>query len=161
MTIQAMTTARAGAWGVVLIVLAVCLFVADAFTSTHGVLTVGAILSFAVGSILLFDTASSAIHLSLSLVIPATVVTALFFVTVIGAGLRAQLLPKRTGKEAMIGATGAAQAAIGPDGGTVFLQGEYWNASSDVPVEAGTTVEVVEVKGLTLKVRPVTKEKSV
>ncbi len=147
--------------GVVLIVLAVCLFVADAFAATHGVLTVGGIVSFVVGSMLLFDTAQSAFRLSLALIIPATVVTALFFIAVLGAGLRAQLLPKRTGKEAMTGKTGTAQTAVTPDGGTVFVEGEYWNAKSDVAVEQGASVEVIEVKGLTLTIRPVTREKTV
>ncbi len=147
--------------GVVLIVLAVCLFVADAFAPTHGVLTAGGIVSFVVGSMLLFDTAQSAFRLSLALIIPATAVTALFFVAVLGAGLRAQLLPKRTGKEAMAGKTGTAQTAVTPDGGTVFVEGEYWNAHSDVAVERGAPVEVVEVKGLTLTIRPVTREKTV
>ena len=147
--------------GVVLIVLAVCLFVADAFAPTHGVLTVGGIVSFAVGSMLLFDTAQSAFRLSLSLIIPATAVTALFFVAVLGAGLRAQLLPKRTGKEAMAGKTGTAQTAVTRDGGTVFVEGEYWNAHSNVAVAQGASVEVVEVKGLTLTIRPITREKTV
>jgi membrane-bound serine protease (ClpP class) len=39
----------------------------------------------------------------------------------------------------------------------VFLEGEYWNAVSDTPVEAGQPVEVVGVTGLTLHVKPKTR----
>ncbi|HMD68431.1 MAG TPA: hypothetical protein VKF42_06075, partial [Chitinivibrionales bacterium] len=98
--------------GVALIVLAALLFVTDVFAATHGVLTVGGAISFVIGSLLLFDTAGAAFHLSLAVVIPATVVTVLFFVVIIGAGLRAQLLPKRTGAEAMKGKVGVAQTSI-------------------------------------------------
>ena len=76
------------ATGVALIVLAVILFIADIFAPTHGVLTGGGIISFLFGSMMLFNTAGSAFHLSLALIIPATIVSAAFFVYVFGAGLR-------------------------------------------------------------------------
>ena len=147
--------------GVALIVLAALLFVTDVFAATHGVLTVGGAISFIIGSLLLFDTAGAAFHLSLAVVIPATVVTVLFFVVVIGAGLRAQLLPKRTGAEAMKGKVGTAQTAITAGGGTVFVEGAYWNAVSDARVDQGKQIEVLGINGLTLTIRSLTEEKEV
>jgi membrane-bound serine protease (ClpP class) len=144
--------------GVVLIALAIVLFVVDVFAATHGVLTVGGIIAFAIGSIMLFDTGESAFRLSLALIVPATAVTAAFFFFVIGAGLRAQLLPKKTGKEVMKGKTATAETSVDAHGGKVFFEGEYWNAVSDVPVDKGASVEIVGVQGLTLKIKPVTKE---
>jgi membrane-bound serine protease (ClpP class) len=146
------------ATGVALIVLAVILFIADIFAPTHGVLTGGGIISFLFGSIMLFNTAGSAFHLSLALIIPATIVSAAFFVYVFGAGLRAQFLPVRTGKESLAGKTAVALSPVTAESGKVFVEGEYWNAVSDAPIDQGKSVEIVAVHGLTLKVKPTTKE---
>jgi membrane-bound serine protease (ClpP class) len=142
--------------GLVLIGLAFALFVFDAFAPTHGVLTVGGIVAFLIGSLMLFDRDDPLFRLSLAYIIPATIVTALFFVFVVAKGLRAQRLPIKAGKETMLGKTVAASTQIDSTGGKVFVEGEYWNAVSDTPVEEGQPVEVAAVLGLTLKVRPKT-----
>jgi len=54
----------------------------------------------------------------------------------------------------MLGKTVSAQSRIDSQGGKVFIEGEYWNAVSDTPVEAGQPVEIVSIIGLTLKVKP-------
>jgi hypothetical protein len=72
--------------GVALILLAVGLLVTDLFAPTHGVLTAGGIIAFFLGSLLLFETREPAFRLSLTVIGPATVITALFFIFVIGAG---------------------------------------------------------------------------
>ena len=144
--------------GVALIVLAVILFIADIFAPTHGVLTGGGIISFLAGSLMLFDTAQSAVRLSLGLIIPATIISAAFFVFVFGAGLRAQYLPVKAGRENMIGRTATSVTAVDAGSGKVFVEGEYWNAISDAPIDQGQSVTIVEVQGLTLKVKPITKE---
>lgn len=105
---------------------------------------------------MLFSRAGPAFQLSLSYIIPATVVTALFFILVVGAGLRAQRLPVRAGPETMLGKNVAAVEAIGAAGGRVFVEGEYWNAFSDTPVQPGELVEIIAIQGLTLKVKPKT-----
>ena len=142
--------------GVTLIVLATGLFIADIYAPTHGVLTVGGIVSFFLGALMLFDRADPAFRLSLSIIISATVVTALFFLAIVGAGLRAQFLPVRAGRETMVGKVTPALARIDASGGKVFIEGEYWNAVSETVVEKGQPVEVVGFDGLTLKVKPKT-----
>jgi membrane-bound serine protease (ClpP class) len=139
--------------GLALIGLAVLLFIADVYATTHGVLTFGGIVAFFLGALMLFNRAGPGYRLSLSYIIPATLVTAAFFVFVVGAGLRAQLLPAKTGKQTLVGKTVAALAPIDAASGKVFIEGEYWNAVSDAPVAAGDCVEVVGVDGLTLKVK--------
>jgi len=140
--------------GLALIGLAIAFFIGDIFAPTHGVLTVGGILSFFLGALMLFNRSDPAFRLSLAYIIPATLITAAFFVFVVGKGLRAQLLPVRAGKEAMLGKTTQAVARIDAGSGKVFVEGEYWNAISDVPIEPGQTVEVTAVHGLTLTVKP-------
>jgi membrane-bound serine protease (ClpP class) len=139
--------------GLALIGLAFVLFVIDVFTPTHGILTFGGIVAFFLGALMLFNR-SGPFRLPLAYIIPATVVTAAFFIFVVGAGLRAQLLPTRVGREAMLGQTVSALTPISAERGKVFIEGEYWNAVSNTPVESGQPVEVVGVEGLTLKVKP-------
>lgn len=140
--------------GVALIVLAIGLFIADVYATTHGVLTVGGIVSFFLGALMLFDRAEPAYRLSLSIIVPATVVTALFFIFVIGAGLRAQLLPVRAGAEALRGKVVRALEPIDATSGRVFIEGEYWNAVSEERIEKGQPVEILAIEGLTLRVKP-------
>ena len=70
-----------------------------------------------------------------------------------GKGLRAQLKPASTGREAMIGRTVEALSPIDSTNGKVFLEGETWNAVSDTPVAAGQHVEITGITGLTLQVK--------
>jgi membrane-bound serine protease (ClpP class) len=140
--------------GIVLIGLAVALFITDAFATTHGVLTAGGIVSFFLGSLMLFSNAGPGYGLSLRWIIPATVFTAAFFIFVVGKGIRAQFKPARSGVEMMIGRTVNALSRIDTSGGRVFIEGENWNAVSQTPVETGQLAEVIGIDGLTLKVKP-------
>jgi membrane-bound serine protease (ClpP class) len=139
--------------GVALIVIALGLFVVDVFAPTHGALTAGGALAFFLGSLMLID-AEPGFRLPWTLVLPGTLVTTAFFAFVIAAGLRAQYLPARTGAATMIGRIAPALTRIDSGGGQVFVEGEYWAATSDTPIEAGSPVEIVGIRGLTLAVRP-------
>ena len=142
--------------GLVLIGLALVLFVFDVFAPTHGVLTVGGVVAFLIGSLMLFDRGDPLFRLSLAYIIPATIITALFFAFILAKGLRAQWLPIKAGRETLLGRTVEASTPIDSIGGKVFVEGEYWNAVSDTPVKQGEPVEVAAILGLTLKVRPKT-----
>lgn len=139
--------------GVALIVLAVVLFIIDLFAPTHGVLTFGGIVAFFLGALMLFNRADPAFRLSLAYIIPATLLTAAFFVFIVGAGVRAQFLPVRAGAETMLGQTASALSPIDTAQGKVLFEGEYWNAVSDTPIPAGRLVEIVARDGLTLTVK--------
>src|SRR5204862_416617 len=139
--------------GLVLIALALMLFIFDVYAPTHGVLTVGGVISFLLGSLMLFNRADPLFRLSLNYIIPATLITSAFFVFVIGKGLRAQLMPVKAGAQTMIGKTVAALTPIDLRGGRIFIEGEYWNAVSDTPIEKDQAVEIAAVQGLTLKVK--------
>src|SRR3989441_3525408 len=91
--------------GLALIGLAVALFIVDVFAPTHGILTGGGIISFFLGALMLFDRNDASFRLSLAYIIPATVLTAAFFIFIVGAGLRAQFRPVQSGTETMLGKT--------------------------------------------------------
>jgi membrane-bound serine protease (ClpP class) len=139
--------------GLALIVVSVALFIIDVYAPTHGVLTGGGILAFFLGALMLFNQPESGFRLPLSYIISGTIVTALFFLFVVGKGWSAQRLPVRVGRETMVGKVVPAAARIDSAGGKIFVEGEWWNAVSDAPIESGQPAEVVAVEGLTLKVK--------
>lgn len=140
--------------GLALMGLAVALFIVDAFAPTHGILTAGGIVSFFIGSWMLFDRNDASFQLSLTYIIPATVLTAAFFIFIAGAGWRAQLGLVQSGREAMFGKTADALSRVDAGGGAVLFEGENWRAVSEMPIEPGQAVEIIAIEGLTLKVRP-------
>jgi membrane-bound serine protease (ClpP class) len=151
----ALSTLSVNYAGVALIGLAIVFFIAEVKVASHGLLAAGGIISMLLGSLFLFqgETARG----SLGLVVGATVATALFFLLIVGAGLRAQKLAVRTGREGLVGARGTVIERLAPSG-WVRLGDERWQARSDTVVEIGTEVEVMGVDRLTLKVRPSAKE---
>jgi len=141
------------ATGLVLITLALMLFIFDVYAPSHGVLTMGGVISFLIGSLMLFNRADPLFRLSLSYIIPATLVTAAFFLFVVGKGLRAQRLPVKAGAETLLGKMVTTLTPIDSRGGRIFVEGEYWNAVSDSPIEKDEVAEIAAVQGLTLIVR--------
>jgi len=140
--------------GLLLIGLAVGLFVIDVFAPTHGVLTGGGIMAFLIGSLMLFNRRDPLFRLSLAYIIPSVILIAAFFIFVVGKGLRAQRLPIKVGKETMLGKIVSALTPIDASDGKVFVEGEYWTARSETPIDRGHAVQIIAVEGLTLKVIP-------
>jgi membrane-bound serine protease (ClpP class) len=141
--------------GVALIVLAIGFFVLEIKVPSHGVLAVGGVLAMLLGSLILFRGEGA--RLPWPIIGGATLSTALFFLLIVGAGLRAQRRPVVTGAEGLIGSRGIAEERLAP-AGRVRLKGELWGAVASTDVEVGTEVEITGVDQLTLKVRPIAKE---
>ncbi|MEI8173493.1 MAG: nodulation protein NfeD [Deltaproteobacteria bacterium] len=140
--------------GVLLILFGIILFIAELKVISHGILTIGGVISLIMGSLLLFDSPDPALRVSWVVMIPVLTVICLFFVSVIGLVLKAQMRKQRTGGEGMVGETGEAATDV-YETGKVFVKGEYWNASSEKPVEKGKDIKVVSVEGLKIKVEKI------
>jgi len=138
--------------GLALLVLGLALLVAEAFLPTFGVLGVGGLVAFVLGSLFLFDAAETGIAISRSLIVgtAGTVAAIMLFLATLVA--RTQWRRAMTGAEGMIGAIGVAKRRLAPVG-TVLVHGEYWTAESDEVVDEGERVEVTAVDGLMLRVR--------
>ena len=109
------------------------------------------------GSLMLFK--SPAMRVSLSILIPAVLATAAFFIFAIGLALKAQTRKATTGNKGLVGEEGITLSALKPEG-QVSVHGEVWKASAEENIPKGVKVEVVEVKGLTIRVRPAGKSRS-
>jgi membrane-bound serine protease (ClpP class) len=141
--------------GIALILLAIVFFIAEIKVASHGLLAAGGILAMLLGSMILYRGEGS--RLAWPVLLGVTGATALFFLAVVGAGLRAQRRTVTTGLRGMVGRRARVVERLAPRG-RVQLLGELWNAVSDEMVEAGMEVEVVGAEQLTLRVRPVAKE---
>ncbi|NIM19812.1 MAG: nodulation protein NfeD [Candidatus Latescibacteria bacterium] len=140
--------------GVALIVLAIIMFLLEIKIPSGGLLTVGGVVAMVIGSIMFIDSPLPFMRVSLSVIIPAVVFTVLFFVFAVGMGLRAQRKKVSTGTKGIIGEIGVAKTDVVEGEGSVFVHGEFWNAYSDEKIPAGKKVEVVDVNGMMLKVKP-------
>lgn len=140
--------------GMLLMLFAVVLIVAEAFVPSFGVLGMGGIAAFALGSLLLFDTPDSTIAVDRSIVFTAVALVSGAMLTIGYLVLRAQRRPAQTGAEGLVGEVGVVGDAEA--GATrVFVHGEHWIAVSEAPLARGERVVVVSVEpGLRLRVRP-------
>ncbi len=137
--------------GVLLILFAIILFIAEIKIISHGLLTIGGIISLTLGSLMLFSAPDPAMRLSFKVMLPAVATISLFFVAVISLVVRAQLQKHTTGMESLLGEAGEAATDI-LESGRVFIKGEYWQAHSDRLIEKGKKVKVMGIEGFNLKV---------
>ncbi|MCC6167786.1 MAG: nodulation protein NfeD [Caldilineaceae bacterium] len=136
--------------GLALMAVALALFIAEAFTPTFGVLAVGGIVAFILGGALLFDTPG--IQVPWTTLIVLALALGGFTVFAGAKALAAQRQPVYSGGEGLIGriATVKAPFAAG-ETGSVFVQGEWWNAHLDEgSLSQGEQVRVVGRDGFTL-----------
>jgi membrane-bound serine protease (ClpP class) len=139
--------------GLLLIILAIVLFILEIKIISHGVLTIGGIISMVIGSLMLFDSPAPFLRISLALIVPAVIVTALFFTATFSLAYRALQRKPATGREGLIGTEGKAITDITRDGGSAALHGEVWSAASDEIIKKGDKIEVVSLSGLQIKVK--------
>lgn len=145
---------QVNAAGLMLIAFAMLLFIADVKVPGHGVLTVGGVIAFVFGAILLTERQAPVLQISLRLILTVAVLLAGFFLFAVSAGIRAQKAAPRSGSESLIGAVGVARSRLDPEG-MVHVQGEMWTATAvGGPIDDGQPVRVVAVDGLRVRVKP-------
>jgi len=139
--------------GAALVLLGIGMMIAEAFIGAFGVIGVGGVVAFVIGSIIMFHENAPGIGLSLAVVVGGTVVTAGFFLLTLALLLRSRHRPVMTGGEALIGADGTAVDWAGTEG-RVRVMGEIWHARANAAVVPGAHVTVVARDGLVLTVEP-------
>lgn len=141
--------------GLALIIVGIILFLLEIKITSYGLLSIGGVIALFFGSIMLFQTDGSMefVEVSLGVVIPLVIFTAIFFFFVIGAGVKAQRRKVTTGESAIVGSEGIAISNLNPTG-KVRLEGEIWTAESiSGKIEKNSKVVVTEIHGLLLKVK--------
>jgi membrane-bound serine protease (ClpP class) len=144
-------------FGLIFMVLAFGLFVLDIKAPTHGALTAAGVVSFIVGTLVLFNSPGTPQfqRVSVPLVVLSGIAMGGMFALIVSFALRAQRLPVRTGREPLVGRVGIARTSLRPDG-QVQVSSELWSAElaeGEGSIRKGERIEVVSVDGLRLRVR--------
>ncbi len=140
--------------GVLLILLAIGLFVAEVKVGGFGVLGIGGIVSMVIGMLILIDAPDPAVRIRLSTALALALPFAAIFLILLIALFRSYRQKVATGDQGMIGLIGVADNDF-QERGRVKVRGEYWTAYAEVPVAAGKAVRVLAVENLVLKVEEV------
>jgi membrane-bound serine protease (ClpP class) len=138
--------------GLALILFAIILFIAEIKVVSHGLLAVGGVISLFLGSLMLIESPAEYMRVSLTVIIPAVLVSAAFFIFAVTMAIRARLKKPTTGMEGLIGEEGITTTSISQEG-KVSIHGEFWNAVSEQNIEKGEKVQVIGVVNLKLKVK--------
>jgi membrane-bound serine protease (ClpP class) len=139
--------------GAALLLLAFALFILEANFASHGILGVGGAVSMILGALLLIQSPLPELRIRLATAVGLTLPFAIITVFLLSLILRARKSKVVTGTVGMVDEIGVAHTALTPTG-KVFAHGEFWDAVSSAPVEAGARVRVTDVEGLVLKVEP-------
>lgn len=140
--------------GLGLILLGIGLMAVEAFSPSFGILGSGGAVSFIVGSIMLMDTDVPGFQIAMPLIAALAVTTVVIMVFVVRMALQSWNTTIVSGQEGMEGATAVAIHDFDNGRGRVRVLGEIWQAESDEPVSENEVVRVLEVRGLTLRVKP-------
>jgi membrane-bound serine protease (ClpP class) len=141
--------------GVLLLVLAMALFIAEAHFNSHGVLGLGGVISLILSGLLLYNT-NEGFGVSVPVVIAAGLLIGGSFAFIVQRAVQARKMPIKAGHEELVGAIAEVRVPPAPEG-QVFTHGALWRARvSDgaAPLQTGDRVRVESVEGLTLLVRP-------
>ena len=138
--------------GLLLILFGLALLVAEIKIVSHGILTIGGVVSMVLGSMMLYDAPETGLRISWLVIIPTVGAMAGLVIAAVSMGLRALYRPASTGAAGMMGQVGVVKRALDPEG-QVLIDGELWQAvAEDGPVAAGEMVRVARMDGLRLTV---------
>ncbi len=139
--------------GLFLILLSIGFFVAEIKVQGFGVLGIGGIVSFVLGSVMLIKSPIPEMRPAMPMIITFAVCFACIFLFLTWKVFQAMKRRSETGAEGLIGEIGVAKTDIDSRQGKVFVHGEWWNAIAEGPIPAGSRVRVEAVENLVIKVK--------
>lgn len=142
--------------GAGLILLGIAFMAAELMMPSFGILGIGGVVAFVIGSVMLMDTSVPGFAIPWSLIIGVTIATVIFLLLVVGMALKARKRPVVAGSEEMMGALGEALVDFDEEGlGWIRVHSESWRAKCPQPIKKGQKVAVIGVRGLELDVQAV------
>jgi len=152
--LYALAVLPTNAAGVLLIFLSFVLFILELAVTSYGLLSIGGVACLFIGSVILFRFEYGFTGLSLQVILPTVVAVSAFILLGLYLVTRAQVRPKKTGYQGMLG-LGGEVISWNKEEGKARIRGEIWKVKSDSnqPISPGTQVRVTGVDGLTLFVQ--------
>lgn len=139
--------------GLTLMALGIALLLAEAFVPTAGVLGIGGVIAFVLGSILLFHTGVPGYAVNLGVIAGIAVCAVALLAMLLRLVMRARRARPSSGADAMLQATGELLQPVTAGGESwVLIGGERWRARCAAALPAGARVRVLGRHGLLLQV---------
>jgi membrane-bound serine protease (ClpP class) len=137
--------------GLGLILLGIALMTAEAFAPSFGILGLGGIAAFIVGSVMLMDTELPGYQIAMPMILAVAVFSAALLVVALGLIVRSRRRAVVTGVDHLVGASAPVELV---SGGVVWvrLDGELWEARCKEALSQDDRVVVEGIDGLTLEV---------
>ncbi|MCK5077600.1 MAG: nodulation protein NfeD [Calditrichia bacterium] len=150
MAFYGMQTLSVNIAGVLLILVGFVLFILEIKITSYGFLTIGGLVSFILGSVMLFNTSFPGVSIPWPVIIAAAVFTFLFMVFAVGMAIRAQAQKITTGVEGLVGQVGTAAQTFKNNQGEIYVHGEIWAARLEKfdSVKKGEQIQIVSMKGM-------------
>ena len=139
--------------GLALIIVGIGMIIAEAFVPSFGALGLGGIAAFIFGAIMMFDSGIPGYEISIAFVVVFAVVTGSALLLTVTYLLKLQRRGAVSGRGSIVGGIATAMQDF-TGNGTVWLEGESWQAVSSTPVTKGQQVVVCAMEGLVLRVDP-------
>ncbi|MDJ0699920.1 MAG: nodulation protein NfeD [Woeseiaceae bacterium] len=139
--------------GLALIIVGIALMIAEAFAPSFGALGIGGTAAFIFGAIMLFDRDIPGFGISIAFVVALGLVFAALIIWMVGYLLKLRRRGAVSGRGSIIGGIGTAMETFTGEG-MIWLEGESWQAHSDVEIRKDQPVLVTSMDGLTLMVEP-------
>ncbi len=146
--------------GLTLVCIGIAFMIFEIFVSSFGIIGIGGVIAFIIGSVMLFDLDDPNYHLTWTLIFAMSFISIGFFFMVLMLVFRAHKQAIITGKEGLIGSEGLVLSVMNEQV-VVSILGEIWDAQSPVMLNKGDRVKVTAVHGLKLMVEPIAKRHSV
>ena len=146
--------------GIALILLGIALMIGEAFQPSFGVLGIGGVVAFVIGSVILMDTEAPGFGIDLSVILTFAISSVLIFVMLVGMAIKSRQRQVVSGSEQLVGANGYALDDFDGDG-MVFVHSESWQAKTDTPLHKDQRIRVTGLKGLTLSVEPAPEDEQI
>jgi len=142
--------------GLLLIFLGVGLLIAEAFVTSYGILGLGGVTAFVIGSLFLIDTSKTNLVVNRDIIYGAAAALTLIILGIGYVVARERRRRSPVGAEGIVGEVGEVREAIAPGApGKVFVHGEIWRAASTDALSPGARARVKSINGLELQVQKV------
>lgn len=138
--------------GVLLILLALGLIVAEVKIQGFGLFGIGGIVAMLLGLLFLIDAPNPEVRIQLGLALAVAASFGIIMMFLLRLAIKSQMRKIATGTEGLEGMIGRARSQVDQQGGKVFVNGEWWEAVSREPIAAGRKVRIVDTRDLVLTV---------
>lgn len=140
--------------GIALILLGLGLMVAEAMAPSFGILGLGGVVSFVIGSIILVDTEFPAYQIAMPVILAFATISVVFMIVVVSMLLRIRRKTSVSGMEAFVGKQAIVEEIYNGKP-KIRLEGELWYVTCDKPLQLNDRVEVIQAKDVVLEVKKI------